>query len=220
MSTTLTTGKTTVPTILSGAPDGVIRVFTSGRPTDVDMPDVRKVARSAAQRHHGFGSVGSNPVPVPAKFRDVAGLAWDFTPVTSRRAVDATPAAPAPAPRKGKGKGRKGSADAAAMLRKVLAGDLDPSEALAALATLAGTTAPTGKGKGKSAPAKDRPAFLGKRDDATCETCQDYGVVRKAGSRAGGAYKTQGGADTATANGNAVPCPTHKTARSGKRKTA
>jgi hypothetical protein len=96
-TTLLTTGDTTVPTILSGAPNGIIRVFTSGRPEDVDFADVRKVARSAAQRHHGFGSVGSNPVPVPAKYNGIKGLSWDFAPVAKRStaAPAVAPAAPA-----------------------------------------------------------------------------------------------------------------------------
>lgn len=44
-------------------------------------------------------------------------------------------------------------------------------------------------------------------DAEKCPQCKGLGLVRKAGSRAGAAYKTLGGAQAALANGNAEDCP-------------
>jgi len=44
-------------------------------------------------------------------------------------------------------------------------------------------------------------------DADKCPQCKGFGLVRKAGSRAGAAYKTLAGAQAALANGNAEDCP-------------
>jgi hypothetical protein len=76
---------TTVQVTKLTAPDGVIRLFTSG-----NGDDDRKAARQAAQKLHGFGSVGANPTPRAAKLSDGRqGFVWEFTPVTTRKATPA-----------------------------------------------------------------------------------------------------------------------------------
>lgn len=185
----MSTTTSTTARILPGAPAGIVRVFTPGRE---NTPEVRRTARTAAMREHGFGPIGTTPVPHTATLNGVKGFGWDFSPVAVSR--DANVSAKAKAA---------------------------PSVTFAEPDAKAAKKARKAAKKAKAAKA-DVP-FLGakaKADAATCKTCVDYGVVRKAGSRAGGAYKTQNGADTAKANGNAVPCPSHVTAKAGRRKSA
>jgi hypothetical protein len=204
--------------------DGVLRVFTVGRPTEITA-DVRRAARTAAQREHGGVMVGTTPAPVPATFRGEKGLGWTFTPVAkSTKPAEVLDAevtranSDMPSTRKGKGKGGKGKGkgttvgeSAAAMLAALPDG---PERTL--LASLLGTVS-TAAPAVPAAP-KDRPRFLGKNPDATCEACQDYGVVRAAGARKGGAYKTANGAADATSRGNSVPCTAAVHSRKGKGK--
>lgn len=192
----MTSNASTAPVIVPTDVDGLIRVFTPGRPETVTA-DIRKAARTAAQQAHGGVMVGKTPAHVPAKFRGVLGFGWDFTPVGKSRAavVDLTPA-----------KGKAGKAAPAVVFAAPVAETKAERKARKAAA--------------KAAPVKAVPSFLGKRDDVSCEACQDYGVVRKAGKRAGGAYKTANGAATATAGGNSLPCTAAAHGRKGKRRTA
>lgn len=182
--------------IADGVADGVIRIHVEG----ADDTEGRRMARDMACKVHGGIRIGKTPKAAKAK----RGHVYDFTPVTVTRA-EAAPAEAAPA-------------DA---LSAVLA-SLDPAVAAVIRAAMGADTGKgTGKGKGKGkGDARPVPPMIAERRarvaSATCKTCEDLGVVRKAGDRAGQAYKTPKGAEAATASGWAVPCPSCK----GKRKAS
>jgi hypothetical protein len=142
-----------------------------------------------------------------------------FPAIRSRRTT--TPEVitdPAPAPVKaGKGKGKPAptaldDAVGAAAFRaavespdvETLKRELDRITALLAAVT---GTAP--------APVKAPravPEFIARAQSVTCRTCRDLKVVRGVGAKAGQPYRTQAGADAATAAGRSVKCPSHKRA--------
>lgn len=59
---------------------------------------------------------------------------------------------------------------------------------------------------------REVPDFIARARKATCHTCRDLKVVRGVGADAGKPYRTQKGADAATAAGRSVKCPSHKRA--------
>jgi hypothetical protein len=157
-------------------------------------PETRKGARLLAQRTVGVVGV-STPEEVSTGKRWSLAFAVSERALAARKVVPATPGKRAvadPAP--------TGTDDRAAYLAREVA------RLTAEIARLTGTDVPTES-------VREVPAFLRKREDVTCATCQDFGRVRAHGPRAGQPYRTQAGADAAHANGNAVKCPSHKRAR-------
>jgi hypothetical protein len=165
-----------------------------------DTPAARKAARSLAMREAGTVAIGALQSCDPVK----GGYALTWTPNHARNAKPV--ATPRPVPRK---RTEAPVANPTELLTLALQGDRVSAERLMALIGAPATPAPV-------TPKREAPAFLAKRENVTCEACQDYGVVRKHGKDAGKAYKTANGAQAATANGNSTPC-TAKAHKHGKR---
>lgn len=194
-----------------------VKVSPDGRTIRVTMaantPADRKEARTLACRAAGTVGIGAAEITESKKG---TRLTWTLSDkaLASRKVVRATPSA---AQIGVAGTGTKGPR--LAVGTPEWAANVHPQEEgreafllreIARLSALAGeSTAPAAA---SPRAAKANP-FAAKRAAATCKTCDDFGVVRKAGDRAGKAYRTQAGADAAKANGNAVPCPTHKRAK-------
>lgn len=209
---------TRIATHVTEAPAGIIRVYVPG----ADDPEGRKLARSAACRVHGGVSIGATPKAAKAK----RGHVYDFAPVAVTRADDgkvlpavrpdvraavgkAQARVTTAAPKVRKAPPREALVNPAELLALALAGDPASREALTRL--LAAPAAPAPKAP-RVIPAKVQARMDARAaGKATCATCMGHGVVRKAGPRAGQAYRTADGAAAATANGNSAPCPTrHK----------
>lgn len=181
------------------SPAGTIRIYVAG----ADTTETRKAARSLACKIHGGISVGFTPKAERAN----RGHVWTFTPVTSVK--PAPKAAPKAAPRAPKA-APVATDDVKALKAQLL-------QLTAQLTALTGTSTSIVQDapKAPKAPRVVPPAVQARIDAraaVVCTTCADHGHVRKAGPRAGQAYRTADGAKAATANGNSVPCPTHKRA--------
>lgn len=189
--TTANASASIVPTTIPG----IVRVFV---PTGLELSktELRNIAAKAA----GTINVGRVPAGKPAKLHGVTGHGYDFAPVQRRQAGEAAPDPVVP------------TADPRIA---VLAGlGLSPEQIAAALAAAPAAAAAKGKTTAKATTAKaprEVPAFLRKWENVTCKSCRDFGKVRGpgAGEKAGRAFRTQHGADSAP---TAVPCPQHVTA--------
>lgn len=172
---------------------GIVRVFV---PTGLELSktELRNIAAKAA----GTINVGRVPAGKPATLHGVTGHGYDFAPVARRVAGEAAPdpVAPTTDPRVA-----------------VLAGlGLSPEQIAAALAAAPAAAKAPAKAKATTVKApREVPAFLRKWEHVTCKSCRDFGKVRGpgAGEKAGRAFRTQHGADSAP---TAVPCPQHVTA--------
>lgn len=176
-------------THVADAPSGIIRIYVPG----ADDQDGRKLARNLACKVHGGVGVGKTPAASKAS----RGHIYDFAPVQVTRGAD--------------GKVLPASGQARVQ---------DPRDAKIAelermLAELRDDMPRVIPPKAPKAKREIPPAVKARMDKAaavTCKTCKDFGVVRKAGPKAGRPYVTLKGAQEATVKGNSVPCHSHKRA--------
>jgi hypothetical protein len=164
--------------------------------TGEDTPELRAAMRKAACGEAHTATIGKLLKVAPTgEGGPGATLALTWGPVTARGGalVQATPVTDdAPVV-------DAADADEVAKLTRKLA------KITARLAELGAAPAPVKA-------AREVPEFIARARKVTCHTCRDLKVVRGVGADAGKPYRTQKGADAATAAGRSVKCPSHKRA--------
>lgn len=179
-----------------------------------DTPATRKDARTLCQREVGTVAIGA----LQDTTQVAGGHVYVFTPNLARMAkpVAEVNVANVMAEVEAESDARLAAyavEDTSARLDRLEGAILALTEAVAALA---GAKAPKASAapKAPKAPSSFVAEVIApraaKRAVVTCATCQDHGVVRGSGPRAGQPFRTANGAAMAP---TAVPCPTHKRAR-------
>lgn len=179
---------------VTDAPEGIIRLRIVGDTWAIDS-DVRKLAKGvAAKLAHSL--VGA-PMNVRTVMRGDAPVTLvDYAPIARGTRKPAETAAPA-----------TGGDDRLAYLERELARVTALLTAKGGKRAKVATPAPVAKvAKLNTFVADVIAPRAAARAAASCQTCRDFGVVRGVGERKGQAYRTQAGADAATAAGRSAKC--------------